>query len=193
MTTSANSNPNSKPRQRHASSKSIPAQPTRRLPNNLKPASSPVNGDIDPQAAILQPATVDEVDPSLAAEIPTPDNTGAARSSAFTAALTSTGPNGNGNGNGAESQQQSIDWSSSFEGLSTTPFPAETAEVLMQPLVAHDIEIKPDGILYLPEIKYRRILNRAFGPGGWGLAPRGTLVVGEKVVTQEYALVVHGR
>lgn len=23
-----------------------------------------------------------------------------------------------------------------------------------------------DGLLYLPEIKYRRILNRAFGPGG---------------------------
>jgi len=35
-----------------------------------------------------------------------------------------------------------------------------------------DIEMKPDGMIYLPEIKYRRILNRAFGPGGWGLAPR---------------------
>ena len=47
--------------------------------------------------------------------------------------------------------------------------------------------------IYLPEIKYRRILNEAFGPGGWGLAPRGELVVGEKVVTREYALIVHGR
>jgi len=63
----------------------------------------------------------------------------------------------------------------------------------MQPLDPLDIEIKPDGIIYLPEIKYRRILNKAFGPGGWGLAPRGELVVGERVVTREYALVVHGR
>jgi hypothetical protein len=63
----------------------------------------------------------------------------------------------------------------------------------MAPLDTEDVEIKPDGIAYLPEIKYRRILNTAFGPGGWGLAPRGELVVGEKVVTREYALVVHGR
>jgi hypothetical protein len=32
-----------------------------------------------------------------------------------------------------------------------------------------------DGVIYLPEIKYRRILNRAFGPGGWGLVPRGSV------------------
>lgn len=29
------------------------------------------------------------------------------------------------------------------------------------------------GLIYLPEIKYRRILNQAFGPGGWALMPRG--------------------
>jgi len=56
-----------------------------------------------------------------------------------------------------------------------------------------DVEVKPDGILYLPEIKYRRILNKAFGPGGWGLAPRGETIVTNKAVTREYALVVLGR
>ena len=50
-----------------------------------------------------------------------------------------------------------------------------------------------DGIIYLPEIKYRRILNRAFGPGGWGLAPRGPSIVTDKLVTREYALVCQGR
>ena len=53
--------------------------------------------------------------------------------------------------------------------------------------------MKPDGILYLPEIKYRRILNRAFGPGGWGMAPRGETIVTAKAVTREYALVALGR
>lgn len=56
-----------------------------------------------------------------------------------------------------------------------------------------DVEIKPDGIIYLPEIKYRRVLNAAFGPGGWGLAPRGDVTVADRVVTREYALIVHGR
>lgn len=65
--------------------------------------------------------------------------------------------------------------------------------MLMAPIPFDDVEIKPDGIIYLPEIKYRRILNQAFGPGGWGMAPRGDLGVGDKVVTREYALLVHGR
>ena len=63
----------------------------------------------------------------------------------------------------------------------------------MAPIDLNDIEVKPDGIVYLPEIKYRRILNRAFGPGAWGLAPRGETIVTAKAVTREYALVVHGR
>ena len=50
-----------------------------------------------------------------------------------------------------------------------------------------------DGLIYLPEIKYRRILNRAFGPGGWGLAPRSETNVSSKVVSREYALVCLGR
>ena len=50
-----------------------------------------------------------------------------------------------------------------------------------------------DGMIYLPEIKYRRILNKAFGPGGWGLAPRSETNVGPKVVSREYALVCLGR
>ncbi|KIH93574.1 hypothetical protein SPBR_04363 [Sporothrix brasiliensis 5110] len=96
-------------------------------------------------------------------------------------------------GPAADPNAPAVDWSASFHGLSTTPFAPEVARVLMTPLDPEDIEIKPDGIIYLPEIKYRRILNLAFGPGGWGLAPRGELAVGEKVVSREFALVVHGR
>lgn len=86
-----------------------------------------------------------------------------------------------------------IDWSRSFHGLSTTPFSSDVAETLMAELDSDSIEIKPDGLLYLPEIKYRRILNKAFGPGGWGLAPRGETYVTEKSVSREYALICHGR
>ena len=50
-----------------------------------------------------------------------------------------------------------------------------------------------DGLIYLPEIKYRRILNTAFGPGGWGLAPRGETNVSPRMVSREYALVCLGR
>lgn len=57
----------------------------------------------------------------------------------------------------------------------------------------NDIEIKPDGILYLPGSKYRKILNKAFGPGGWGLMPRGGYKVDGNFVSQEYALFCNGQ
>lgn len=86
-----------------------------------------------------------------------------------------------------------INWSDSFHGLGQAPFPKEVSDVLLAPLADEDIEIKPDGLLYLPEIKYRRILNRAFGPGGWGLAPRTDTFVTPKQVSREYALICQGR
>lgn len=89
--------------------------------------------------------------------------------------------------------EKQVDWTRSFHGLSSAPFSSEQAAILTQELEFDDIEIKPDGILYLPEIKYRRILNKAFGPGGWGLAPRGETIVTGKVVTREYGLVAGGR
>ncbi|KAK3682361.1 mitochondrial genome maintenance MGM101-domain-containing protein [Podospora appendiculata] len=155
------------------------------------PTEDLVAGVIDPQAAVPPATAIEDVDPVLAARIPTTETgsyNSTAPSSAFTAAIASSGEAAPGGVDG-----QGIDWSSSFHGLSTAAFSPETAALLMRPLDLEDVEIKPDGIIYLPEIKYRRILNQAFGPGGWGLAPRGELVVGEKVVTREYALIVHGR
>ncbi|KAH9948798.1 mitochondrial genome maintenance MGM101 [Amylocystis lapponica] len=87
----------------------------------------------------------------------------------------------------------STDWSKSYSGLSQQPFPRDAADVLLAPVAPLDVEIKPDGLIYLPEIKYRRVLNKAFGPGGWGLAPRSETNVGPRVVSREYALVCLGR
>lgn len=85
------------------------------------------------------------------------------------------------------------DWTRSYHGLGSVAFSKEQGEILLAPVDSGDVEVKPDGILYLPEIKYRRILNKAFGPGGWGLAPRGESIVTQKLVTREYGMVVQGR
>ncbi|ODQ79368.1 hypothetical protein BABINDRAFT_161775 [Babjeviella inositovora NRRL Y-12698] len=88
---------------------------------------------------------------------------------------------------------QTVNWATSFHGIGTEAFPDKVADVLLAPVVPSDIEIKPDGIIYLPEIKYRRILNRAFGPGGWGLVPRSATITTGRSLTREYGLVCHGR
>lgn len=87
----------------------------------------------------------------------------------------------------------SHDWTRSYHGLGSVSFTPEQTETLLAPIPQDDVEVKPDGLLYLPEIKYRRILNKAFGPGGWGLAPRGESIVTGKLITREYGLVVQGR
>ncbi|KAI5479241.1 hypothetical protein MNV49_003935 [Pseudohyphozyma bogoriensis] len=86
-----------------------------------------------------------------------------------------------------------VDWSTSFHGISSAPFSQKQADILMRPLEPSEIEIKPDGLLYLPEIRYRRILNQAFLPGGWGMVPRGEMTVLKGLVTREWGLVAGGR
>lgn len=45
----------------------------------------------------------------------------------------------------------------------------------------------------MPEIKYRRILNKSFGAGGWGLIPRGPHSIIGRTLSREYALFASGR
>ena len=82
---------------------------------------------------------------------------------------------------------------SSFKGASDVPFSPEISNILAEPLDEQLIEIKPDGSCYLPEVHYRRILNKAFGLGGWTLIPRGAHSIQSNVISREYALFANGR
>lgn len=86
-----------------------------------------------------------------------------------------------------------INWYTSWYGLGSRPFDKKVQDILVQVIEPKDIEIKPDGLIYLPEIKYRRILNKAFGAGGWGLVPRSETIVTPNLVTREYGLICHGQ
>lgn len=141
-------------------------------------------------ASTQKPATRTPEPQTVASQVKTPDHALSPNSGnevhSLTDGLTDQAPT-------LDENERQVDWARSFHGLSSTPFTPEQSAVLQQELSADDIEIKPDGILYLPEIKYRRILNKAFGPGGWGLAPRGETIVTGKLVTREYGLVAGGR
>lgn len=80
-----------------------------------------------------------------------------------------------------------------YEGIALKAFARQSQELLQAPVDPQDVEIRPDGIIYLPEIKYRRVLNKAFGAGAWALMPRGDFSIQENTLSREYALFVHGR
>jgi Mitochondrial genome maintenance MGM101 len=80
-----------------------------------------------------------------------------------------------------------------YRGISQEAFAPDTVEKLLAPIMPTDVEIRPDGIIYYPEIFYRRRLNAAFGPGGWALMPRGEFTRMDDTLTRCYALFVGGR
>lgn len=60
---------------------------------------------------------------------------------------------------------------SDFTGMAIEPFPEAARLVLAETPNHEDVQIKPDGIVFMPAVWYRRQLTRAFGAGGWGLKP----------------------
>jgi len=159
-------------------SKSFSASPVSAAPAVSSPSYSPYGDDSEPVRATMGSSRVGG-DNGQSSEISMPFPNGAA---GLKDAVI-----------GERSLEEGEDWTRSFSGMAVEPFEKEVAEILMKPLDADDIEIKPDGLLYLPEIKYRRILNKAFGPGGWGLAPRSEHSISPKNISREYALVCKGR
>lgn len=68
------------------------------------------------------------------------------------------------------------------------PFSDRAIDILMAPLADHEIECKPDGMLYVEHASVRRRLLMAFGPGAWRLIPVGQPMSDAKEVVQKYQL-----
>lgn len=57
--------------------------------------------------------------------------------------------------------------------IGTLELDAKAESVLDEPLDDNDVQIRPDGLVYLPWTFYARRLNRAFGRLAWGVIPNG--------------------
>jgi len=79
-----------------------------------------------------------------------------------------------------------------YRGMSMRPATDIECSILLDPVEANDIEIRPDGMIYLPEIKYRRRLNKAYGPGGWALRPMSSFSLKDNTIMRQFALYVMG-
>ena len=63
-----------------------------------------------------------------------------------------------------------------YQDIAKAPFAEEAQKVLGTNIDENDVEIKPDGIIYLPGVKYRNVLHKAFGRGAWALLPKNTYI-----------------
>lgn len=84
-------------------------------------------------------------------------------------------------------------YATGFEGAAMQPFSDAATAVLAAPVRGDEVEIRTDGIVYLPGVAYRRILTRAFGAGAWALLPRGPARTMGELVVYHGALYILGR
>lgn len=84
-------------------------------------------------------------------------------------------------------------YASGFEGIASKRFSAEAEAILMAPVDHSEVLIRPDGIVYLPAMWYRKRLLKAFGPGGWAIAPRGEAKLLDNLIVYPGALFIQGR
>jgi hypothetical protein len=80
-----------------------------------------------------------------------------------------------------------------YQGISRVEISDEAEKVLSEPINPDDIEVRPDGQIYYPEMKYRVLLNKAFGRGKWGIRPVGSPMIREGLVMQTWALYIGGK
>jgi hypothetical protein len=82
-----------------------------------------------------------------------------------------------------------LDWTTAGR----SPFTAEQDGKLRAPTNPQELQIKPTGEIYLPQIHFRRRLCEAFGAGGWALVPLSTADLIDGVMCMHYALVINGQ
>ena len=83
--------------------------------------------------------------------------------------------------------------SNPYSGIAGARFSAEQESILTNDIPEEDLDVLPTGEVYASQIRYRDILCRAFGPGGWAMMPRGPLIIKDNILYREYALYIEKR
>lgn len=93
---------------------------------------------------------------------------------------------------------------STYAGLSTKPVTDAQAEILGRGVAPEEVDIRPDGMVYMGAHRVRQRLNEAFRPGGWGLRQLTSIDVqiateaqgdnsAELIMSAHFALYAEGR
>lgn len=94
----------------------------------------------------------------------------------------------------AELESQFLhDWQGWYRTAGQRRVTPQQQTALLTEIPDAELEILPTGEVYASQIRYRRILNESFGPGGWAMIPKGEYTKGETIIYREYVLVAEGR
>lgn len=86
----------------------------------------------------------------------------------------------------------SLDWGDIHRGASMFHATPEQTQILLEDIPDDELDILATGEVYATQIKYRELLVRAFGVGGWALVPLSDHYQEGKKLAQEWALYIGG-
>lgn len=78
-----------------------------------------------------------------------------------------------------------------YNGIAQAPITPEETKKLLAPVDPNIVQIRPDGLIYVPGVYYRRRLTEIFGAGNWALRPLGVSIVND-VINYKGALYIRG-
>lgn len=90
-----------------------------------------------------------------------------------------------------------------WRGLGSSPLHPDIQKILLAPIDESKIKIRPDGLIYIPGVFWRRRLIEAFGVGGWGIFQwsittaaipdeDGNVASGRTLLYYDGSLIAHG-
>lgn len=81
---------------------------------------------------------------------------------------------------------------SAYVGASTLAVSREQEDILDAAIPPEEVDIRPDGLIYVSHEFVRRILNKAFGRLQWALVPGSPLVADGNEIYQRWVLMIQG-
>lgn len=91
-----------------------------------------------------------------------------------------------------EAQQGSFDLQTMIESFGSIELTEEQKEILFAPPKEEEIQIRPDGLIYVPWISYAKRLRAAFGMQ-WGLVPAADAKILGELVARPFFMVIKGK
>jgi hypothetical protein len=79
-----------------------------------------------------------------------------------------------------------------YAGAATLEINRDQERILDEPVPDNEIDIRPDGLIYVSHEYVRRQLNRAFGRLQWALVPGSPLVADGNEIYQRWVLLIQG-
>jgi len=80
-----------------------------------------------------------------------------------------------------------------FRGIAEIDMTESERVILEAPADEDDIDVRPDGLIYLSHMRIRERFSKAFGPGKWSLMPVSAIRIKDNLAVRDWVMFIKGK